>query len=177
MTSGPRNASGVLLAHKTRTGVMTSAPARSPSHHVSQIAPKFDHWAKPANAKLTTPMVGLNVVARRLMSVNGTTWSGLTKVSRPPDQRLTSQAPLSASSMLPTLITAEVVIVPAVVTLAANAPSRIAGATRYPRSNTAASASPVAGQIGVALALVEARKKPIFASAKKIAHRTASSIA
>src|SRR5262245_46966251 len=152
ITSGPRNASGALLAHKTRAGVMTSAPARSPSHHVSQIGPKFDHSARPADATLATPMVGLKVVATTLMSAKRTTPTGVAKVSQPPDQRLTSQAPASASSMLPTPIAVAVVIVPAVVALAANAPSRIAGATRYPRNSIAASASPVGGQIGVALA-------------------------
>src|SRR5262245_14746546 len=135
-----------------RAGVMTSAPARSPSHHVSQIGPKFDHSAKPADARLATPMVGLIVAARRLMSAKRTTLPGLAKVSQPLDQRLTSQAPASASSMLPIPIATEVVMVPAVVALAAKAPNRIAGATRYPRNSIAASASPVGGQIGVALA-------------------------
>ena len=71
-----------------------------------------------------------------------------------------------ASSMLPKPIAAEVASEPAVVSLAANAATRIAGATRYPRSSTAASANPVGGQIGVALGLIEATSRPSFASAK-----------
>ena len=61
---------------------------------------------------------------------------------------------------------AEVSRVPAVVTLAAKAPMKIAGQTRRPQSSTAASARPVGGQIGLALGLMEASCRPSFASTK-----------
>ena len=61
---------------------------------------------------------------------------------------------------------AEVASEPAVVALAANAAMRIAGATRYPRNSTAASANPVGGQIWVALGLIEASASPTLASTK-----------
>src|SRR6266511_3766809 len=148
------------------TGVITSAPARSPSHQVSQIEPKFGRSAQPASVRLPTPIVALNAVGKKLMNEKRATPAGFVKVSRPPDQRLTSQAPVSPSSMLPAPIAADVASEPAVVALAAKAAIRIAGAIRYPRSSTAANASPVAGQIGVALGLIEASAKPALARTK-----------
>ena len=61
---------------------------------------------------------------------------------------------------------AEVSSVPAVVALAAKAAIKIAGQTRKPPSSTAASAKPVGGQIGLALGLMEASRKPSLASTK-----------
>ena len=55
---------------------------------------------------------------------------------------------------------------PAVVTLAAKAPMKIAGHRRGPPSSTAASARPVGGQIGLALGLIEASRSPSLASTK-----------
>ena len=49
---------------------------------------------------------------------------------------------------------------PAVVALAAKAPTRIAGQTRKPPSSTAASAMPLGAQIGLALGLTEANLQP-----------------
>ena len=55
---------------------------------------------------------------------------------------------------------------PAVVTLAANAATRIAGQTCGPRRRSAANASPVGGQIGEAFGLIEASISPALANAK-----------
>ena len=74
--------------------------------------------------------------------------------------------PTTPSSVLPKAIRAEVSSVPAVVALAAKAPMKIAGQTLKPPSSTAASASPVGGQIGLALGLIEASCKPSLASTK-----------
>ena len=63
-------------------------------------------------------------------------------------------------------MTADVSSVPAVVALAAKAPTKIAGQIRKPASNTAASARPVGGQIGLALGLIEANRSPSLASTK-----------
>src|SRR5262245_9220584 len=100
------------------TGVTTSAPARSPSHQVSQTEPTLERSARPARARLPAPMVALSAVGRKLKNEKRATPAGLAKVSRPPDQRLISQAPISPSSVLPTPITPAVASVPAVVTLA-----------------------------------------------------------
>ena len=63
-------------------------------------------------------------------------------------------------------MTMEVVSDPAVVALAAKAPMKIAGHSRGPPSSTAASATPLGGQIGLALGLIEASIKPSLASTK-----------
>ena len=93
-------------------------------------------------------------------SANFATRDGVAKVSRPPDQRSIRKPPTTASSVLPSAMTAEVSSVPAVVALAAKAPIKIAGHMRRPPSSTAASAMPVGGQIGLALGLIEASCKP-----------------
>jgi hypothetical protein len=168
---------GQGAAHRTITGVSTRAPARSPSHQVTQIGTKFAHAAEPARHSAPTPMVALSGVAMaRQISANFATLSGVAKVSRPSDQRLTRAAPASASSVLPTAIAAAVAPVP-VIALTRYAPIAIAGATRYPRSSTAASAKPVGGQIGLALGCSEASAKPTLASRKYPAVIAASSTA
>jgi hypothetical protein len=63
-------------------------------------------------------------------------------------------------------MTVEVSRVPAVVALAAKAPMKIAGHIRIPHNTTAASAKPVGAQIGLALGLIEASRKPSLASTK-----------
>ena len=72
----------------TMTGVTTSAPARSPSHQVSQIGATFATSAKPARRSVSTPMLALMAVGRKLMSANRATPAGVSKVAQPSDQRL-----------------------------------------------------------------------------------------
>ena len=60
------------------------------------------------------------------MIANFATRTGVAKVSRPPDQLLIKAPPTRPSSVLPSAITAEVSSVPAVVALAAKAPTKIA---------------------------------------------------
>ena len=115
---------------------------------------------------MLTPTLALMAVGRKLMNAKRATPAGVVKVAQPSDQRLINSAPTIASSVLPIPIDAAVTSVPAVVALAMNAPAKIAGQMRGPRSNTAASAKPAGGQIGVALGLIEASNRPLFASAK-----------
>ena len=68
--------------------------------------------------------------------------------------------------MLPIAIAPDVATEPAVIAFARKAPSRMAGATRYPSSNAADNARPVGGQIGVALGLMDASNRPAFAHTK-----------
>lgn len=82
---------------------------------------------------------------------------GSAKAWRPSAKRRTSAAPASASAALPAAIPSEVAMDPAVVTLATNAPRKIAGHHRCPPSTSAASAIPVGGQSGVALAWTTAK--------------------
>ncbi|MND08194.1 hypothetical protein D3C83_306520 [compost metagenome] len=46
----------------TSSGVTIKAPAASPSHHVSQMAPNALHEASPASTSEITPIVALTVV-------------------------------------------------------------------------------------------------------------------
>ena len=75
-------------------------------------------------------------------------------------------APATASSVFPIAITAETPGGNGVVRFAKNAPSAIAGQTRYPSTSTAASAIPVGGQTAVALAFTNASDNPSLADKK-----------
>ena len=63
-------------------------------------------------------------------SANLKTSRARSKTCRPPAKRFTSQAPASASVVLPTPIPRDVAMDPAVVTFTTKAPSRIAGHKR-----------------------------------------------
>jgi hypothetical protein len=142
---------------------MTSAPAKSPIHHVAHIDGNSAQSAYSAKLKLPTPKVALIMVARRQISVNLATRAGVSNVLRPPDHRFSRYAPARLSSVFPVAIARDVPIDPAVVALAMRAPKNIAGETRYPRSNMAPRAYPVGGHIGVALGWIEAKAKLSFA--------------
>ena len=58
-SSRASNARHSDCAHSTITGVTTSAPAASPSHHVIQIGVNFVQAAKPATLSVRTPTVAL----------------------------------------------------------------------------------------------------------------------
>ena len=153
-----------LCAHSTIAGVTTRAPAVSPSHQVTQISAKSSQRARPATVSVTTPTEALITVAGPTQtSANFATRAGVVKVCAPPDHCMIRKPPASASIVLPSAIKADVANVPAVVALAANAPTRIAGHIRRPPNSTAASAMPVGGQIGLALGLTEANCKPSLA--------------
>src|ERR1700716_3023541 len=98
----------MLSLHNTITGEITSAPARSPIHHVSHIEKNLDHSANPAKLKLPTPNVALIIVGTKLRSANLATPAGVSKVLRPSDQRMSNHAPMTLSSVLPIAIVVEV---------------------------------------------------------------------
>ena len=75
-------------AHSTITGVTSKAPARSPSHQVSQTEPSAARSARPPTARLVTPMVAHSAVGRKDSSAKRATPAGLSKVALPSDQRL-----------------------------------------------------------------------------------------
>src|SRR5262245_47143642 len=88
ISGGARDA-GSLLAHSTTTGATTTAPVRSPSHHVGQIELKLLNSAWPASVRLLTPIVALTTVAARLISANLATPIGVSKTCSPSAQCLT----------------------------------------------------------------------------------------
>src|SRR5438445_10108753 len=148
--------------HSTSSGVITSAPATSPSHHVSQIDPYAAHAAYPARASVVTPTVALIVVlARPASTANRNTSAGRLKHSTPPAKRRTSAAPTTASNEFPAAIPSDVRTVPAVVTFTRKAPTNTAGQTRGPSAIAAAMPMPVGGQIAVAFACTTAYASPI----------------
>ena len=52
-------------SHQSMTrGVTTSAPAASPSHHVTQIGPRSLHCARPPRMSVVAPIVALTAGAR-----------------------------------------------------------------------------------------------------------------
>src|SRR5215475_633822 len=89
-----------------------------------------------------------------------------------------SQAVMMASRLFPAAVVADVAKLPSVVTFAGvatfasvvtfarNAPRAIAGHTRVPHNNRAASARPLGGHTGLALGCSEANARPAFASPK-----------
>ena len=123
-----RNRGAIL--QRMISGATTRSPVASPSHHVSQIAPYCVQLAKPPKARLLTPNMGLITVLNMTATVNLKTSCERSKTRIPLAKRLTSQAPQTASSVLPVAIQSEVEILPAVVALTKNAPTKIAGQTR-----------------------------------------------
>ena len=75
-------------AHIRITGVTSKAPARSPSHQVSQTEPATARSTKPPAARLITPMVAHSAVGRKDKIAKRATPAGLSKVALPSDSRL-----------------------------------------------------------------------------------------
>ena len=73
---------------------------------------------------------------------------------------------MSPSRVLPIATPIEVATEPAVVTLTRNAPTRMAGHARDPKSRKAANAIPVGGHTAEALALTKARLSPNLPATK-----------
>jgi hypothetical protein len=77
---------------------------------------------------------------------------------------LTSDAVTTPSRVFPMAIAMEVAIDPNVIALARKAPLAMAGQTRFPHSRQDASASPLGGQIGLALGCSDATASPNLAN-------------
>ena len=112
------------------TGVTTSAPARSPSHQVSQIEPKLDQSAKPASARLRDAdggaQRGRQEAQQREPGDAGRRLESVAAVRPAVDQ----PGPDHAFERVAGADGGGVASEPAVVTLAAKAATRIAGQTR-----------------------------------------------
>src|SRR5919201_1483164 len=107
-SSSSRCRAGVSV-HNTMTGVITSAPAKSPSHHVIHIDAKLDDSAYPVRPRLPTPMVALVIVlGPKLIKVNLATPIGVLKVFLPSDHRLIRYPPMTASIVFPNAMAQDV---------------------------------------------------------------------
>ena len=163
----PLHLSRCRSAHSTRNGATTSAPAASPSHHVSQMPGACGPDASLPSSRQATPIVALTVVPMVPASNAYAKMSrGTSKQRRPCANRRTSPLATTASSVLPMPIPIEVAIPPAVVTFTRNAPSSTPGQTRWPKIKSEAIAIPVGGHTAEALAFTNARLSPILPAAK-----------
>src|SRR5438132_9822056 len=109
-------------------------------------------------ARLLTPAVGATALLIRAASANVKTPWGRSNTRGPPANLFTSQAPQIASKVLPLAIPNDVKIFPTVVRFTRNAPTKIAGHTRNPRTSKAARAIPAGGQTGDALLWTKASR-------------------
>ena len=120
-----------LVAHSTMTGTMSNVPLASASHRAVHLATGFARPTSLARTRPTVAMVALIIAAgAKAMRANFATPSGVANVSRPCDQRLTSQAPASAAAGVPSAIQAASNSEPLPTTVEKNAPSKIAGQIR-----------------------------------------------
>src|SRR6266850_4247174 len=145
----------------TASGATMRSPTASPSHHVSQIGPELHMEARPKRQRLATPSGALIVVlpipARR---ARRKTSPDRSKTRRPRANLLTSHAPATPSSVLPSAMPIEGATEPVVVRFTRKAPRKIPGQTSRPKTTSAASAIPVGAQTAVALSLTKARVNP-----------------
>ncbi len=103
--SGPRLR---VVTHSNSSGATIKAPAASPSHHVSQIAPNCRSSASPVSTKLVTPIVALiEVLTRPASTENATMSRARLNAASPFAYRLTRNAPATASSVLPAAMPSE----------------------------------------------------------------------
>src|SRR5690349_16105155 len=148
-----------VAAHSKRTGVIITIATASKSHHAIQVIMEgFNECATPtASAKAGAPAtipelmaaVGTKDMARNLAMDRVDA-----NVLRPSDQRLISQAPASAASVVAiAAAAASKIVVFAEIAPAESDPAPIAGQIRLPRSRTILRATPVGGHNGVAIAL------------------------
>ena len=123
------NDRGRSVVHSTRTGVIRSIAAKSPSHHGNQMAANLAQSMVSASARvpmspLTTalltiaptstitpsltivPTVAPSAAANTAIHANVAMPAGAAKASRPAAKRLRRKQPANASSALPTAIAA-----------------------------------------------------------------------
>src|SRR4030095_5992032 len=116
-----------LIPQRITIGAKMRSPVASPSHHVIQIAPYLAQSAKPASARLVTPMLGLTTALAIAAKANLKTFFERAKTSIPSAKWFTSHVPHSASSVFQAPIASDVPKLPAVVMLTKKAPTKIAG--------------------------------------------------
>jgi hypothetical protein len=137
----------------------------SPSHQTLQSVHRFCEGA-PQISRLATPIVALIVVLSTAARATSPKMSRSRRRSGRKPNQISSDAPTTASSVLPTVIPRAVATGTSVVTFARNAPSATPGHSRRPPSSSAASARPVGGQIPVTLGVAKASASPSFAEPK-----------
>ena len=155
------------------SGDTISIPAASPSHQVNQMTSCALCGTMSLATRLVVPTLAPTRHTPTVMIRNQNTSCGRSNGLRDPSKRLSSSAPSSASSVLPTAMVAETAATTALlaallaaktVTLATKAPNVMPGQTRYPSSSNAARAIPEGGQTGEALVAANASARPSLAA-------------
>ena len=150
-------------------GVRMSTPATSPIHHVSATVPQMPPGMMPPPSRLAEPRPALTRHITSAAPTKRSTAPAVPSALSAPIHRRNSQAPASASSVLPIAMLADTAprIAKGVVWLlantarfATNAPANTPGQTREPSSSTAANASPDGGHTGDAFVFSNASTKP-----------------
>src|ERR1700685_2129626 len=120
-----------LIAQSTMTGAISSVPLASASHRAVQLATGFARPTSLARTRPAAAMAALIIaVGANVTRANLATPSGVANVSLPWDQRLISQAPVSAAIGVPSAIQAASDIEPPPMAVAKNPPTKIAGQIR-----------------------------------------------
>src|SRR4029077_8842847 len=143
---------GGAIAQRITTGAKMRLPVASPNHHVTHTAPYLAQSAKPASTRLVTPIVGLMTGLVTAAKPNLKTFCEWSNTRIPPAKRFTSHAPQIASRVFPAPMATEVGMLPVVLILTRNAPTKMAGHVRWPSTSNAPTAIPAGGHTGEALA-------------------------
>jgi hypothetical protein len=163
MASERRARSG--RASVSSSGVTTTAPIASPSHHARQASSTCSPVMTPPIARLVTPIDALTTGARAAPIPTSTTTSCTrSKLDRSPARRM-AHAPSTASSVLPAAIAIATATGAPVQRFATNAPTITPGHMRGPSNNSAANEMPVAGHTSVANPPTASIIKPARAAA------------
>ena len=110
--SGTRSNDGVSATHKTRTGVIMSTAAKSPSHHGNHIRANFSQLTcsmppeAPRPVSTIEPTVAVMLVAKIAINTNLAIPVGTAKALLPPDHQLSRKPPTSASTAFAAAVTA-----------------------------------------------------------------------
>ena len=126
-----RRASLANLDHASSGGATIKVPTASPSHHTPHSVPKADHGWTPPRHRLATPMVAAAIGPRPAPStVSPTASRSRSSSGRKPAHDCSSQAPATASSVLPRAMPHAVRRGSPEVALVSKAPSVTAGQRR-----------------------------------------------
>jgi hypothetical protein len=123
-------------------------------------------WATSAASSVLVPIVALSAVLTAAPRIASTITSRTRRSAGSSSKRRSSMPPSAAASALPVAIPAAVASELSPVAFATSAPRKIAGATRVPSTNVAASASPLGGHTAETMSWPSANDRPSFATAK-----------
>jgi hypothetical protein len=139
-------------------GAATSTPSESPTHHVSQLKPRWAAGTTPAKPRAAVPMLALTMQAMKAPRPKNTATSRGSLSTRGCDTaRRTRRVPTTACRVAPAAIasgkarrTSSGRLSAARRAFSTKEPSATPQVARPPHTSTPARATPAAGKIGVA---------------------------